>query len=976
MFFIFGLSSTSITNPKIMTYLSDIFRYFKCTLLLLLIGTIHPLSGQNESDPLINFPLKDSLEMDSAFNAVNQLVRRAEYAEALDLYTRLLKNAEELFGPTNNFTADAYFNMGTMNFYLGQLDSIPYFYNKAIAIRKKVYGNESPLVGRIHSNFGGLYHQMGQFNKAAAHLDTAIAYYIKAEGENSTSLDFPYMNLGSVYYELDDYAKAMQYQFKSLNIHKQKINNQEDAHTGKCYLNIGNAFNGMNLPDQALEYYLMAKATFDTTLSQRDLLFAFLENNIGFCYQLRKDYTAAVKYIKSSLDRYAAQGFGAHPSLIHSKIALGSNYWRAEIYDSANVVFQSIVEVFEPVLGSQHQAVLEAKYYLLRNLVRQQKSAEAIEYYQTSKLNIENTELPDKQITEYTRIKHEYAKALYQAYRQQNETEYLLESIEVLQTAIDQLDEQQEFFSKENRGVNLSFRTDLTEELMRTLYQIANRHDQLFQVAEEAKGYFLLSSMLEAEAKRFGDVPDALLKKEIKLKAALNEQQKELLNIAPENLEEVVAKEAEIFDITRQLEALEREFETNHPDYFQLKYNKQVISIDDLARFIQPNQTLLEYFVGDSSIFIFTIGKDQYDVVEVKKDFPLDSLVRQLQNGLYGYYGKKENDRTDALYQQLLTDYLTVAPVLYDKLIAPVSDQLKREVIVVPDGVLGYLPFEALLSERPKRVADFNSYPFLLNDHRFSYCYSATLLRQMKEKRHKRQAPKSLVAFAPFYEKSYAKLEEEFGAGWDSLATTLDLPGFSEVVIRKDFIQLPNSGEEVLAASKLWNGDYFLNSDATEDRFNAVAGDYRIVHLSTHGIADPRVGDYSYLAFAEQKDSIENEYLYVRDLYNLQLNADLVVLSACETAAGELQRGEGIISLARAFAYAGAKSILTTLWVVDDAATKDLTKEFYLQLKQGKTKDEALHLAKLKHLRENDNTRKHPFFWAAMIPVGDMSAME
>ncbi len=140
------------------------------------------------------------------------------------------------------------------------------------------------------------------------------------------------------------------------------------------------------------------------------------------------------------------------------------------------------------------------------------------------------------------------------------------------------------------------------------------------------------------------------------------------------------------------------------------------------------------------------------------------------------------------------------------------------------------------------------------------------------------------------------------------------------------------------------------------------------------------MGDYSYLAFAEVKDSIENELLYVRDLYNLQLNADLVVLSACETAQGELQRGEGIISLARAFAYAGAKSIVTTLWVVDDAASKDLMKEFYLQLRKGKakknTKDAALQAAKLKLVDGKDAVRKHPFFWAGFIAVGDMSAIK
>ena len=502
-----------------------------------------------------------------------------------------------------------------------------------------------------------------------------------------------------------------------------------------------------------------------------------------------------------------------------------------------------------------------------------------------------------------------------------------------------------------------------------------------YLTSERSKSLLLYQSIQEADALQYAGIPDSLLKKEYDLRIDItyyDKKRQEKLNDGMEETDTtVLAISDKLFDLKQEYEALKERFEKKYPEYYNLKYDLSTVSLDYVQdTLLTDDQTLLEYFVGDSSIFIFTVGKSQYDVVEVKKDFPLDSLVRQLQDGLYGYYGKKQNERTDEVYRQSLKNYVEAAPKLYDKLIAPVKGQLKGQVIVVPDGVLGYVPFEALLSARPKKVSDFDSYPFLLHDHCFSYCYSATLLREMKEKQHKKEPSKELVAFAPFYEGSYSRLDEEFGAEWDSLATALDLPGFDDVLTRKDFTQLPNSGEEVLAASKLWDGDYYLNADATEDQFNKIAGDYRIVHLSTHGIADPRVGDYSYLAFAEQKDSIENEFLYVRDLYNTQLNADLVVLSACETAAGELQRGEGIISLARAFAYAGAKSILTTLWVVDDAATKDLTKRFYLMLKQGKTKDEALHLAKLNHLIENENARKHPFFWAAMIGVGDMSAME
>ena len=130
------------------------------------------------------------------------------------------------------------------------------------------------------------------------------------------------------------------------------------------------------------------------------------------------------------------------------------------------------------------------------------------------------------------------------------------------------------------------------------------------------------------------------------------------------------------------------------------------------------------------------------------------------------------------------------------------------------------------------------------------------------------------------------------------------------------------------------------------------------------------MGDYSFLAFYELKDSIENEWLYNRELYDLELNADMVVLSACETGIGELQQGEGIISLARGFSYAGAKSIITSLWTVDDEEAPILMNSFYQYLDDGLSKDAALRQAKLDYIQ--NSPKPHPYFWASFIPIGDM----
>jgi len=135
------------------------------------------------------------------------------------------------------------------------------------------------------------------------------------------------------------------------------------------------------------------------------------------------------------------------------------------------------------------------------------------------------------------------------------------------------------------------------------------------------------------------------------------------------------------------------------------------------------------------------------------------------------------------------------------------------------------------------------------------------------------------------------------------------------------------------------------------------------------------MGEFSYIAFQNEADStaVNNSRLYVNELYNLELNADLVVLSACETGLGELKRGEGVISLARGFTYAGAKSTLTSLWSVNDAQTTKLMESFYTNLKDGMTKDKALRKAKLDYL--NNENLNAPYFWAGFIPAGDMSAI-
>jgi CHAT domain-containing protein len=324
------------------------------------------------------------------------------------------------------------------------------------------------------------------------------------------------------------------------------------------------------------------------------------------------------------------------------------------------------------------------------------------------------------------------------------------------------------------------------------------------------------------------------------------------------------------------------------------------------------------------------------------------------------------------LEEQLNRQYITAAKQLYHHLLAPVADKLTQSLIIVPDGVLGYIPFEALLIEEVTDKYNYPTFPYLLNKHSISYTYSATLLQEMQQRQHLQKPSKELLAMAPFYAEGYSQTRDII-----SREVVLDtVAASSSIFSTNEFSPLPNSGIEVETISSIWTGDYFLGNDATEILFNDMASYYQILHLATHGQADYRYGDYSFLAFSQLPDSIENELLYVRDIYNLQLNADLVVLSACDAGIGELKKGEGVISLARAFAYAGAKSMVTSLWKVNDASTKDLMINLHQNLKSGMTKDQAVQQAKLKYISDqSEKDLSHPYFWGSFIAIGDMSPL-
>jgi CHAT domain-containing protein len=190
---------------------------------------------------------------------------------------------------------------------------------------------------------------------------------------------------------------------------------------------------------------------------------------------------------------------------------------------------------------------------------------------------------------------------------------------------------------------------------------------------------------------------------------------------------------------------------------------------------------------------------------------------------------------------------------------------------------------------------------------------------------------------------------------------------------RRGLVALANADKECEQISRIWNGQWLAGQRASKANFLRRADESDIIHLATHASADDRAGLFSWLAFSS---SGNDSLLYLDEIYSLSLDARMVVLSGCETGIGPLQTGEGLISLSRAFSYAGAESIITSLWPVQDAATAKIMTAFYTHLRNGESKDRALQIAKIEYLNSvTDPTQADPYYWAGFVAIGNMTPL-
>lgn len=463
-------------------------------------------------------------------------------------------------------------------------------------------------------------------------------------------------------------------------------------------------------------------------------------------------------------------------------------------------------------------------------------------------------------------------------------------------------------------------RAEAAVEIARWLYEKTGRTDYLyraFALVEGSKAALLQDAVRQNLGARLLGTKDVRLQTQQTLRRALAYLDKQLL-LEPQH-EQAPVWHQERDALIGQLYATEKALRQVYPALFEKPLSQTGAA--SLVPRPKQEETLLAYFCSDTSLHLFMFTNS---APPVWRCMPFDNRLQQTVRQFMAFFSSADAIlRAPAAYFDCAWDL--------SRAILPPETARTPQLVLIPDGWLHFLPFEALLSEAPGTQTNLYNAPYLLRRQTLRSAWSLAVLQQQEK----------LVSGAPHYLLGLAPMVEMGVRG---------LPA------------LPASSAEWRAVSKRRE---LLGPVALAGTFTACAADYRILHLSTHALAEAREGQPPRIELWDQA-------LLLPDIYALSLQADLVVLSACQTSLGVEQKGEGIMSFARAFAHSGAAAVIASLWTVNDRSTAQIMEGFYQNLDGGKTIADALKTAKLAYLSNPDvpPMLQSPYFWAALTMTG------
>ncbi|MBF0327813.1 MAG: CHAT domain-containing protein [Nitrospirae bacterium] len=919
----------------------------------------------------------------------------------------LLEESLRIFRELNDkeSTAIVLFNIGKAANSLGRYDkALSYFIESLRMNREK--NNQNAIAGNLNL-IGNVYSNMGHYDKTLSYYQEALAINRRLNTPKEIAISL--RNIGDAYCELIEHDKALSYYTEALDIQK-KQNAREDI--AITLTNLGAYYKDINQYDKALSHQKEALKISDELDNQA--MKATNLSNIGNTYTSLGRSDSALLYYRQALNIEGKINRPKQRAIVLNNI--GMEYFRVGQYEQALLNLNEALDI-ERKLDNTHN--IAARLNNIGAVYLSQKK-----YKEAEKIFLERKEA-GKKITK-TRLIHAGLIQVYLAEKKYNEALALLEElpptwrdsrnrrmeyhtqygqalkgkgllgkssqelfkavaiVEELRTAVS---ERSGFFS----GGGYISRLTPHRELAAVLAEMERKGEKAddafgaygkdsassgFYFSEMTKARTLLEAMSDSARKyNAPEIPAEIKSRE---SAILKE-----LAAIKDNWDNAFAKGQSVFKklsqkkdrLDSELDSLISSLKKDFPQYAAIHYPSP-IHAEEIP--LKADEVLIEFGISGDSAVAFVLRKGGLSGTH-KIDISAEELSDRIKKFIEPFSTGKDKDVS-----------LKFAKELYGLLLADALKDVKysERLIIVPDGILGLLPFEALVIKEGK---DYKDTIYLGDKWTVTYAQSATslaLTRLLKPT----IAEKPLFALGnPIYDKSdpryaaYKRGETQPAAKKElkqyayrglTILPKSNISGDAIVWEDVEYPALPETEDEIKAIAKILGvkpeqPDVLLNILATETNFrNAKLRDYRYLHFATHadlpgkvqGLKEP----FIILGQVENKND-DDGFLTLSEVLELKLNADMVVLSACSTGRGKMMEGEGVANFARAFQHAGSKSVVVSLWEVASEPAVEYMKIFYAHLKEGKSRAASLRLAKNAMKLKYPN----PFYWAVFILHGE-----
>lgn len=894
-----------------------------------LIGmTLRDLSRQNEAIayftravPLIEKSGARFARAAAAHNICQAYYDLALYADCLTCKQSALKQFREL--EETGYAQAVQDSLGPVYAMLGERDLALKYFNMALAyVRSKGLTRSE---ARTLSNFGVFHIMMNEYQQALDYYEQSLAVHRKS--------DFPHeaagvnFNLGALYYRLNDDAKAAEYYQESLKLYRQTGNA-----TGICA-----ALNGLALIEAGAGNYpkMLEHLAEGLSLARKSQL--IVEEAMALIYH-NWAYVPLKEWNKA-------------------REALQQGLALCRKTDNRQCEILALGQLGQVMLELKELAEAKTHFDQLRQIshLRHSVSGESIALSGLASIALEENRLSE-------------------ALQLSGQS---LELIESTRGKIFKSDLRASFFAAQQSSYQKQ-----VEILLRLHEQnpSSGYAGQALSVNERARARNLLETLTAGATTLPNIIAPELLAEEKKLRLQLSQYEQARLSALSkkETATQAATLEKEVGRLLSKYETVQVKIRQTNPHYAALA-QPQPLTAEQIQKLLDEDTLLLEYALGEKRSVLWAVTSDATVSISLPP-------AKQIEAAAIKCYDLIKESKQRRWQRDAELSALELSRMILPS-VSSLSKQLnlssKKRLVIVADGVLQFIPFNLL--SLPTETAATRS--TLLSRFELINLPSASTLAALRNERSEQQKPSKLLAIFsdPVFEPSDPRLKASLatnappGTPSKSSLASRQLTRSAEEAGLNTFTRLPFSRREATAILALADNAHSKNNldafDFTASRntaLNANLGNYRILHFATHGLLNSRHPELSGIALSliNEMGQPQDGFLRMTDLYNLKLNADLVVLSACRTAMGKDIKGEGLIGLTRGFMYAGAPRIVASLWDVNDAATAELMSRFYRHLLKDKLPAAtALRAAQLSMSKEARWAA--PYYWAGFVIQGD-----